>query len=600
MKRNYILSLLAIAMLMPFTALKAQYDAGDSTVCYNIMTNNFAASNQLNWNDPDPANWLGVIWNNATPKRIVRLELNGSGNGNVGNIQGTSWPINMDTVSAKYEGFIGSGIDSELKGELDFSALTELKALDLRNNDSISGVNVSGLVNLNHFFISINDIIDSIDLSGLSNLITTHLQNLDSLLFLDLSNCPRLRRVKAQSWGNGSLNTVNLTGSDSLKHLNLGRGGSATLNIVDLTGKTELRKFKANRYPMLQNIVGLNTCNKLFALSIARNDLGGTFDLADFDVANMYKFNIRNRDGSTNPGSNHVDSVLNWSSLTGTIEVIGVSENSLTLSNATQIFNELTVTNNFYGTDQVRYGGDTIYVTGSTSYPGEALIDINGTNVASTFSLFDGTGTQVGASNATGVFTFPTANDTGAYYVEMTNPGAAPASNPVDLVTDTFWVSTCPQLDTAATVVLTTITVNQSGATYQWLDCDNGNAVIAGATGQSYTATANGNYAVEITLGGVCIDTSSCINIATVGLDELSSNTTVRAYPNPMNEQVTIELQKAVANTQVTIVNVEGKVVYSSFVNTNKLVVDGSDWNNGIYIVRITNDEYTKTLKLIK
>ena len=74
MKRNYFIALLALIMITPFVSIKAQlYDAGDSTACYNIMTNNFSSENLLNWNDPDPGMWLGVTWNSATPKRIIEF-----------------------------------------------------------------------------------------------------------------------------------------------------------------------------------------------------------------------------------------------------------------------------------------------------------------------------------------------------------------------------------------------------------------------------------------------------------------------------------------------------------------------------------------------
>src|SRR5690606_31345386 len=52
-----------------------------------------------------------------------------------------------------------------------------------------------------------------------------------------------------------------------------------------------------------------------------------------------------------------------------------------------------------------------------------------------------------------------------------------------------------------------TLTANQAGANYRWLDCDNNYAVISGEVNQSYTATGNGNFAVEITLNS-CVDTS--------------------------------------------------------------------------------------------
>jgi len=59
-------------------------------------------------------------------------------------------------------------------------------------------------------------------------------------------------------------------------------------------------------------------------------------------------------------------------------------------------------------------------------------------------------------------------------------------------------------IDTTLSLNDNTLMANQSGATYQWLDCNNNFAEIAGATNQTFTATQNGSYAVEITLNN-CI-----------------------------------------------------------------------------------------------
>jgi hypothetical protein len=76
------------------------------------------------------------------------------------------------------------------------------------------------------------------------------------------------------------------------------------------------------------------------------------------------------------------------------------------------------------------------------------------------------------------------------------------------------------------------ITANQSGAAYQWLNCNTGNSPITSATNQSYTAAVNGNYAVLVTLNG-CSDTSACVNVSAVGIAETPNNNLVLIYPNP-------------------------------------------------------------------
>ena len=94
-------------------------------------------------------------------------------------------------------------------------------------------------------------------------------------------------------------------------------------------------------------------------------------------------------------------------------------------------------------------------------------------------------------------------------------------------------------VDTSLTVVDTVITSNATGAIYQWLDCDNAFAIIPGATSQSFTATANGNYSVEIAVGS-CIDTSSCVQILSLGISSTQIEN-ISIYPNPISDELIIE-----------------------------------------------------------
>lgn len=115
-------------------------------------------------------------------------------------------------------------------------------------------------------------------------------------------------------------------------------------------------------------------------------------------------------------------------------------------------------------------------------------------------------------------------------------------------------------LDISTTINNTTITANNSNATYQWLDCNNNNDTISGATGQSFTATANGDYAVVITENG-CVDTSSCVNVIVTSLHQ-SSQEKIQLYPNPNNGIFTLDLGTEKA-TAIRIYNMQGQEVYT-------------------------------------
>ncbi|MCB9335507.1 MAG: lamin tail domain-containing protein [Flavobacteriales bacterium] len=165
-------------------------------------------------------------------------------------------------------------------------------------------------------------------------------------------------------------------------------------------------------------------------------------------------------------------------------------------------------------------------------------------------------------------------------------------------------ISTCtfdvvfPAIDnTIDNSLMPTLTANQTGATYRWLDCDNGNAVIPSETGQSFTATMNGNYAVEITLGN-CVDTSACENITGVGVREMSTNV-VSIYPNPTSGMFTVDLG---GNTIVnyTLVTLEGRIVEQGKTAENKIILDLSGESKGVYFLQLKDDTSSQVFKVLK
>jgi hypothetical protein len=156
-------------------------------------------------------------------------------------------------------------------------------------------------------------------------------------------------------------------------------------------------------------------------------------------------------------------------------------------------------------------------------------------------------------------------------------------------------------VDTSTSLLGQTITSNESGAgaTYQWLDCDNSFNVLTGETGVSYTATANGNYAVEITVSG-CTDTSACVSITGVGINELT-NESVSIYPNPTNNFVTISLGNHSGAVNYTLTTVEGKIVVKqNNIKGNKIIINLSSESKGIYFLKIEGVAFTKVYKIVK
>lgn len=153
---------------------------------------------------------------------------------------------------------------------------------------------------------------------------------------------------------------------------------------------------------------------------------------------------------------------------------------------------------------------------------------------------------------------------------------------------------TC-SLDNSVSISGVTLTATQANASYQWIDCNNGNAPINGATSQSFTPNANGNYAVIVD-NGSCSVTSTCTVISTVGLEELVPNTSI--YPNPATEQIIVQTPNG---EQLFIYNQLGELVKEIQLNSGETMVELTELANGIYTIQISHQNGMKSAhKLIK
>lgn len=188
-------------------------------------------------------------------------------------------------------------------------------------------------------------------------------------------------------------------------------------------------------------------------------------------------------------------------------------------------------------------------------------------------------------------YTSPSGNvytTSGTYMDTLAN-----ASGCDSVITTTLTIDT---VDVAVTMSGATLQANASGATYQWIDCSNGNAPVAGATNQSFMPTVNGNYAVIITQG-LCTDTSACTNVTSVGI-AVQSNASATVSPNPFHDVVLIS--GCTPGSVVTVFNLQGEVVYSASCSSSVLTVDLSAQADGIYFVQLKNAGTISSQKIIK
>jgi hypothetical protein len=148
-------------------------------------------------------------------------------------------------------------------------------------------------------------------------------------------------------------------------------------------------------------------------------------------------------------------------------------------------------------------------------------------------------------------------------------------------------------IDATVTQNGSTLTAVQTGATYQWVDCNNGNAPISGETNQSFTPTDMiGNYAVIVTIGN-CSSMSSCMIVDLLDIEKEDSEF-ASIYPNPTFDFVTIEWKGAVSKIEIT--DAKGKLlrVIDHF-NGNSYKLELVDYSVGVYFIHI-HSEHGRTV----
>lgn len=143
------------------------------------------------------------------------------------------------------------------------------------------------------------------------------------------------------------------------------------------------------------------------------------------------------------------------------------------------------------------------------------------------------------------------------------------------------------------------LTATPGATAYQWLDCNNANAPVAGQTGQSFTVTKNGSYAVKATFGG-CNSISSCVKVTVSGMDENKEFAdAMKLFPNPAQGEFSIDLGKSYPNTTIEITDVNGRLKYRTEAESRQLISLHLEEPAGIYFVTVRAAGLSAFLKLV-
>lgn len=152
--------------------------------------------------------------------------------------------------------------------------------------------------------------------------------------------------------------------------------------------------------------------------------------------------------------------------------------------------------------------------------------------------------------------------------------------------------------DATITRVVDTLTAAENGATYQWYTCSAGPVytIIPGETSQSYTATAIGSYAVDVTKNG-CTTRSTCFDVTTLGTSSFDMNA-LTVYPNPVVDILSIRYNEEI--TAINVYDLSGRLVKQITPNQTEVEVNMSELAAAMYIVKVNAGGNQTEIKVIK
>ena len=134
-----------------------------------------------------------------------------------------------------------------------------------------------------------------------------------------------------------------------------------------------------------------------------------------------------------------------------------------------------------------------------------------------------------------------------------------------------------------------------SANSYQWIDCIT-NLEIVGATSASFSPTSNGTYAVIGYSPDLCADTSDCVVINYLSVDELN-NIAWSIIPNPASDFVKIAFDFSQA--LLTIYDAQGRPVLQKMIEPGEQILM-HEFDSGVYFFELKSTEGKTVKRVVK
>ncbi len=262
----------------------------------------------------------------------------------------------------------------------------------------------------------------------------------------------------------------------------------------------------------------------------------------------------------------------------------------LTINYSTSSIDQHVACDSFTWIDGITYNAsnNTAIYTQSNATGCDSVISLNLTINHST----NWTDTHTACDSFTWIdgITYYTDNNSATY--TLTNSIGCDSIVHLDLIINT--------VNSGVTQMGDTLFANTLNATYQWLNCNNGYAIIPGESYRQFIATANGDYAVEINENN-CTDTSACFNITGLGIETIEYELGFRIFPNPTKGKVELFFNREIGDAEIIIMNSIGQLILRQKISSTNYISTKIIGTPGVYYLRVVDmSGQTLAVKVIK
>lgn len=155
---------------------------------------------------------------------------------------------------------------------------------------------------------------------------------------------------------------------------------------------------------------------------------------------------------------------------------------------------------------------------------------------------------------------------------------------------------TLEQMDTTLSYSNGILSANQTGVSYQWIDCNTMNP-ITGETSQSFTPSSNGTYAVNL-IGTICDLNSDCFSVSDLGVDEFNQLNLV-LFPNPVSDELSV-VNNSGEELTLELYDNTGKLLQTIVSSDTNSVIGMQDKAVGIYQLKARSKFAERTFKIVR